>query len=129
MGIIKKIFGDRSVAGNKPAIKWANLDSMTDIEGMIDQSQRNTVIVFKHSNRCGISGSVLRRFEGQAKNYPTDQFLYYFLNVIHHRNISNEISGKFSIQHESPQLIIIQYGKVVAYDSHYEILNMDLSVY
>lgn len=129
MGIIKNFFGDKSEAGNKSAINWINLESMTDVEGMIDQSERNTVIVFKHSNRCGISGSVLRRFEGQAKNYPNDQILYYFLNVLKYRSISNEISLKFAIRHESPQLIIIKNKEVTANDSHYEILNMDLSGY
>ena len=129
MGIIKNLFGDKSEARNKSAINWINLESMTDVEGMIDQSERNTVIVFKHSNRCGISGSVLRRFEGQVKNNPNDQILYYFLNVLKHRSISNEISLKFAIHHESPQLIIIKNKEVTANDSHYEILNMDLSGY
>ena len=129
MGIIKNLFGDKDVAVNKSAINWTNLESMTDVEGMIDQSECNTIIVFKHSNRCGISGSVLRRFEGHAMNYPNDKFLYYFLNVLKHRNISNEISLKFSIHHESPQLIIIKNKEVVAHNSHYEILNIDLSGY
>ena len=51
MGIIKNLFGDKDVAVNKSAINWTNLESMTDVEGMIDQSERNTIIVFKHSNR------------------------------------------------------------------------------
>jgi len=129
MGIIKNLFGDRSVAGNKSAINWTILESMTDVEEMIDQSERNTVIVFKHSNRCGISGSVLRKFEKKIGTSVTDQKLFYFLNVIKHRDVSSEIARRFNVRHESPQLIIIKNKEVTAHDSHYEILNMDLPAY
>ena len=127
MGIIKKLFGDRSEADNQSAINWTNLDRITDVEGMIDQSEQYTVLVFKHSNRCGISSSVLRRFERQAINYEMDQLRFFLLNVVDHRNISNEISEQLSVHHESPQLIVIKNRKVIAHDSHYELLNMNLS--
>ena len=129
MGIINNFFGNRSEADHQSAIHWINLNNIEDIEGMIEQSELNTVIVFKHSNRCGISSSVLRRFEKQAGDLIENKSKFYLLNIIEHRNISNEISQKFSIHHESPQLIIIKRGKIVAYDSHYEILNIDISGY
>jgi len=129
MGIINNFFGNRSEVDHQSAFNWTNMDSIEEIEGMIQQSELNTVIVFKHSNRCGISSSVLRRFEKQAKGFAEDRTKLYLLNVIEHRNISNEISQKFSIHHESPQLIIIKRGKIVANVSHYEILNIDISGY
>lgn len=126
MGIIKKLFGDRSEANNQPAITWTNLDRITDIEGLMNQSEQYTVLIFKHSNRCGISSSVLRRLERQAINFEMDQLRFFLLNVVDHRNISNEISEQLSVHHESPQLIVIKNRAVIAHESHYEILNMDL---
>ncbi len=128
MGIIKNLFGDKSEAGNKSAINWINLESMTDVEGMIDQSERNTVIVFKHSNRCGISSSVLRKFEKKISTSVTDRKLFYFLNV-KHRDVSNEIARRFSVRHESPQLLIVKNNEVIKHDSHYNILDIDLADY
>ena len=129
MGIIKNLFGNRSKTNKEPGFNWNSLESIEDVEGIIDQSEHKTVIIFKHSSRCGISSSVLRRFEEQAKNFVGNRTIFYLLNVIQNRNISNEMSQKFSIYHESPQLIVVKKGKVVAHDSHYEILNMDLSGY
>ena len=127
MGIINKLFGDRSEADNQPAINWTNLDRITEVERMMDQSEQYTVLVFKHSNRCGISSSVLSKFEKKATDYLIEQNCFYLLNVNQHRSISNEISEKLSVHHESPQLIVIKNRKVIAHDSHYEILNMNLS--
>jgi len=128
MGLLKSLFRSRNEDNNVNIIEWKNLEIITDIDGIIGQSESNTIVIFKHSTRCGISSSVLRRFEKQANPLP-DQTIFYLLNVIQHRNISNEISQRFSIHHESPQLMIIKQRKVIAHDSHYEILNIDLSNY
>ena len=127
MGLLKSLFRRGSEGDNVNVINWNKLENNSDIDKIIDQSELNTIVIFKHSTRCGISSSVLIRFEKQTKPL-TDQANFYLLNVIQHRNISNEISQQFSIQHESPQLIIIKNREVIAYNSHYDILNMDLTV-
>jgi len=126
--IIKGLFGNKSEPRNESKINWVNLDSSDNFLGIIDQSELNTIILFKHSPRCGISSSVLRKFEKQLNNLEKDHMTCYILNVIQNRNVSNEISRYFSIQHESPQLLVLKQRKVLAYGSHYEILSMDLSV-
>ena len=128
MGLLKSLFRSGSEADNVNVINWNKLENISDIDAIIDQSELNIIVIFKHSTRCGISSSVLRRFEKQT-NPPTDQTNFYLLNVIQHRNISNEISQQLSIEHESPQLIIIKNREVIAHDSHYDILNMDLTGY
>ena len=128
MGLLKSLFRSGAEDDNVNVINWSKLENISDIDEIIDQSELNTIVIFKHSTRCGISSSVLRRFEKQTKP-PTDQTNFYLLNVIQHRNISNEISQQLTIHHESPQLIIIKNREVIAHDSHYEILNMDLTRY
>ena len=45
----------------------------------------------------------------------------YFLDLIAHRDISNEIASRFGVYHESPQLILIKNGKAVYNVSHSDI--------
>jgi bacillithiol system protein YtxJ len=45
----------------------------------------------------------------------------YFLDLIAHRDVSNEIARKFNVYHESPQLILIKNGKAVYDVSHSDI--------
>jgi bacillithiol system protein YtxJ len=50
--------------------------------------------------------------------FSVDQLDAHFLDLIAHRNISNKIATLFSVEHESPQLIVISKGVVIYHDSH-----------
>lgn len=45
----------------------------------------------------------------------------YYLDLIAHRDISNEISERFSVHHESPQILLIKDGECVLDASHLDI--------
>ena len=60
-----------------------------------------------------------RQFEA-GWNKDTDIKLWY-LDLLAHRDLSNEISLKMNIQHQSPQAILIQDGQVLAHASHHSI--------
>ena len=66
---------------------------------------------------------VLKRFE-KALKLENNVFNYYFLDIIKYRELSNAIADSFEIRHESPQLLVVKNGKVIADDSHYGILEM-----
>jgi bacillithiol system protein YtxJ len=42
----------------------------------------------------------------------------YFLDLLNHRDISNEIASKFEVVHQSPQLLLIKNGKSIYNTSH-----------
>jgi bacillithiol system protein YtxJ len=42
----------------------------------------------------------------------------YYLDLLSYRPISNLISVKFGVKHESPQMIVIKDGKVLFHESH-----------
>jgi bacillithiol system protein YtxJ len=129
MGFIKKIFNNNSV-NNEPLISWAMLDGIDNMTEIIDKSKNSTLIIFKHSTRCGISSSILRKFEKKTNTTSsTDKKLFYFLNVIKHRDVSNEIEKRFSVRHESPQILIVKNNEVIKHDSHYSILDIELADY
>ncbi|MDP3352995.1 MAG: bacillithiol system redox-active protein YtxJ, partial [Flavobacteriaceae bacterium] len=81
--------------------------------------------IFKHSTRCGISSSVINRFE-KKHQHKTDSYKFYYLDLLNFRELSAEIAECFKVIHQSPQLIVIEEGKVKVHASHYDILEVDL---
>src|SRR5690625_7092976 len=83
-------------------LPWIQLDSVQQLEEI--KTAPNPVLIFKHSTRCGVSRAVLRLFE---KNFDLekDQITLYFLDLLAHRNISNEVAKRFQVHHESPQIL------------------------
>jgi bacillithiol system protein YtxJ len=56
----------------------------------------------------------------------TSKVTPYFLDLLEHRDISNEIVIRFGVVHQSPQLILIKDGKAVYNASHSDIASEDL---
>ena len=51
----------------------------------------------------------------------------YFLDLISNREVSKTIAQKFSVHHESPQLLLIKNGECIYETSHGEISAEDLA--
>jgi bacillithiol system protein YtxJ len=127
MGLFDMFKSQREIA--KEEIKetpWHELSSLEQLDTLLEESKNTPVVVFKHSTRCGISKMVLRQFEGSF-NLTEDQIKLYFLDLLNHRDVSNKIAEKFSVPHESPQLIVLKDGSVVHHDSHHGIAAEHLS--
>jgi bacillithiol system protein YtxJ len=92
---------------------------------LLDRSDSEPVFIFKHSTRCGISSVILNKFEKQMREKNRS---YYFLNILANRELSNWIADELNIRHESPQLIVLKGAKVIAYDSHYRLLEISKSI-
>ena len=67
-------------------------------------------IIFKNSTRCPISFAAKKRFEEFAGSCDEETELY-MINVIENRKLSNEISERTGIKHESPQVILLKNGQ------------------
>lgn len=74
-------------------------------------------VIFKHSTRCGLSGMMLRRFQ-QNWELAREQADFYILDLISHRDLSQEVARHFDIPHQSPQVLIVSEGRVLDHDSH-----------
>lgn len=122
--IFKKTEGKTQV--NTSEINWISLSSIEQLEEIESFSIENTVLVFKHSTRCGISSMVKRQFE-KSLDEDTRQMKLYYLDLISYREISNEIASRFNIRHQSPQLLLLKNGKVIDHASHHSILDVDLN--
>ena len=126
MGLLKAIFGGSSEPKVKKVLPWIALNSTEQFDDIIEASKVKPQLIFKYSTRCGISRMVLRQFEN-TYNFSENDFGLYFLDLINYRNVSNEVGYKFQVLHESPQLLVIKKGVVVAHSSHNGVIAIDLS--
>ena len=95
------------------------LESLGELDRVIERSHSEPVVLFKHSSTCGISGGVYR----EVSEVTGDINL---VVVQTHREISNAIAEITGIRHESPQAIILWAGKPVYHASHYDIISSDI---
>ncbi len=124
MGFLNNIFGSSEPKEEK-ILPWLPLTNVSQLDEIEQRSKTKTQVVFKHSTRCGVSSMVMNQF---VSMYDVDTNLdLYYLDLLAHRDVSNEIGYKFQVMHQSPQLLIIKNGTTVAHASHGGINDIDLS--
>lgn len=99
---------------------WSNLTEEKQIAEIINLSNSAPVYIFKHSTTCGISAQAKENIELSFKN-SDKSFLFYYLDLLKFRAVSNEVASTLNVHHQSPQLILVHDGKVVFTTSHHKI--------
>jgi bacillithiol system protein YtxJ len=128
MNFLKNIFKETSSntsETSKEEQKFFTLDKMEQFDEMDEISVTKSIVIFKHSTRCSISRMALKQFDA-AFNYPEDKIVWYLLDLLNHRDLSNEIADRYKVTHQSPQILVIQNGKAVFNASHDSIAAEDL---
>ncbi len=120
MGLFNSLFKGSSEVENEKKINWLSLTESSQLDAVISGSNLKPILIFKHSTRCGVSRMALKNFEREYDLDEADIDLY-FLDLLNFRVLSNEISEKLNVYHQSPQVIVIKNGQVIYHDSHYEI--------
>jgi bacillithiol system protein YtxJ len=124
MSLFKNIFGHSEAENTVSKVNWVQLSDLGQLNEIKDLSHEKAVVIFKHSTRCSISRMVLKQFENE---YNLENKLdLYFLDLLEHRDISNEIANSFGVVHQSPQLLVIQNAVSVYNASHESIDANDL---
>ena len=102
-------------------MKWVELKTEEQLDQIRAESKENPVLIFKHSRRCSISKAALDRLE---RNWKEDEMAHlkpYFLDLISFRETSDRIATQFDVEHESPQVLIIENGQAIYDQSHFNI--------
>ncbi len=128
MGLFNKLFNSSSSSENTNELPWITLSTMSQLDEIKEISKTKTQLIFKHSTRCGISRIVKKQFENDY-NFSENTFDLYYLDLISYRDVSNQIAQQFQVIHESPQLLVIKNGVVVAHHSHSDINTVDLAAF
>lgn len=116
MGFLKRLFSSREPS-KEIDFDWIPLNDLQQLDEIITYSYEKTIVIFKHSTRCSISRFVLKRFEDDFY-FPTEEIKSFYLDLLAHRDISNEIARRFEVEHQSPQIIVIKNGRAVYVASH-----------
>ena len=98
---------------------WNALTDIKQLDEITEESNGNPILIFKHSTRCSISRFALKQFESEFN--LEGSIKPYFLDLLMHRDISNEIADRFGVQHQSPQVIVIKNGNAIYNASHQDI--------
>jgi bacillithiol system protein YtxJ len=128
MNFLKNIFKENtsnSTETSKEEVKFFTLDKMEQFDEIDEISNTKPVVLFKHSTRCSISRMALKQFETEF-NFPEEKIDWYLLDLLNHRDLSNEIASRYNVVHQSPQILVIQNGKAVFNTSHDSIAAEDL---
>lgn len=119
------MFWKKESSEKTTSVNWLKLNSVEQLEMIKEESKVQPVLIFKHSTRCGISSMALNRLEREWSEELNNVKTYY-LDLISYRQVSNAIESEFGVYHESPQLILIEDGKVVYDASHMSISTVEL---
>ena len=99
---------------------WIELTEPIQLEAAIQQSFDKPVVFFKHSTRCGISVGAKYALE-EYWDFSEEEMVFYYLDLITYRTISNAIADELKIIHQSPQVIVLRNGKAVHTNTHHSI--------
>jgi bacillithiol system protein YtxJ len=99
-------------------MNWNRLESNENLDEIIEESNDQPIVIFKHSTSCSISAMALNRLERSWDDKEMSEVKAYYLDLISNRDISNAVAEKFSIMHQSPQILLIKNGACIYDDSH-----------
>lgn len=102
-------------------MNWITLSSPEQIAAIKAASYQQPQVIFKHSTRCSISSMVLNRL---GRSDTPEKIDFYLLDLLSHRDISNQIASTFDVYHESPQVLLIKNGECI-YDESHQGIQMD----
>tara|TARA_B110001469_G_C9620159_1_gene309000 strand:+ start:1257 stop:1613 length:357 start_codon:yes stop_codon:yes gene_type:complete len=105
-----------------PKFNWLHIESEDDLLHAI--SLKGKVALFKHSTRCSISSMAKNRLETNW-NEETGNTPIYLLDLIRFRSISNQIESTLGVEHQSPQLILLNDGSTIHVASHHMIQSKE----
>lgn len=116
MSLFDKYLNLFKSSGESPE-NWTELHNPGEVDALIEKSDKRPQLIYKHSDRCGTC-----YFAQNELEYVLDQIREMAdpsrVDVIRHRRVSDYVSDKLQVRHESPQAILLYKKKVVWQASH-----------
>ena len=94
--------------------------ALDQLDQLLTESGERPVVLFKHSFSCGISAEALDELVAHL-NEKTVDARYAMVTVQTHREVSNAVSSRLGVRHETPQALVIKGGQVVWAASHFRV--------
>jgi bacillithiol system protein YtxJ len=104
---------------------FIDLRDIAALDRLLAQSGDAPVVIFKHSETCGISAraytEMLKLAEQRAdasNETPPPKTTIGIVSIQGARDVSDEIEARMGVEHESPQVFVLRDRKVVWTASH-----------
>jgi len=91
-----------------------------DLDRLLAQSSDRPLLLFKHSLTCGTSAEALDELVDHLREDKLDA-RYAIVTVQSHRELSNAVSVRLGVRHETPQALLIRDGRVIWSASHFRV--------
>ncbi len=98
---------------------FTDVTTVAALDEFLARANGAPAVLFKHSNTCGVSA---RAYAEMAK--MTEPVA--LITVQNARAVSDEIEKRWSVDHESPQVLVIREGKLVWTASHFQVKAQDV---
>lgn len=98
---------------------FVTVDSLASLDALFERSFVEPVVLFKHSNSCGISAHVKEMITEVEDDVN-------IIVVQTDRDVSNAVETRTGYRHQSPQAFVIRNGKAVYHATHYGIDPSDI---
>ena len=98
------------------AISFEHPQSFEDLAGYLHHT--GPVLIYKHSTRCSVSLFAMKRL---LLLDTTQNETWVYIDVVAQRPLSLALAEELNILHESPQLILLSEGNVLAHGSHHQV--------
>jgi len=101
------------------------LQHIEQLDRLLSESHTRPLLLFKHSFSCGVSAEALDELidhlneEIVAAGVPDPH--YAIVTVQTHRDVSNAVSSRLGVRHETPQALLIRDGRVIWSASHFRV--------
>lgn len=99
---------------NRRKLNWENLEDENSLKEAI--SADGLKVFFKHSTRCSISSMALNQFESSWRE--ENKCKLFFIDLIRNRSVSTLLSELSGIEHQSPQVLLMEGESVLYNASH-----------
>ena len=105
----------------------------THLSEILEESERQPVIIFKYSSQCKSSARLADKLKREMLNtrcltFGKPEPIIYQITVQTEPVLSEKIAEWFLIKHETPQIIVVDKGKVTYTAHHNEIDLIDLLI-
>jgi bacillithiol system protein YtxJ len=102
------------------------LNSIEELNRVLEESAARPVLLFKHSRTCPISARAYREFQSYLEE-AEPHVSYHLITVQTARAVSNEAAARLRVEHQSPQAILVRDGREVWNASHFDITATSLA--
>ena len=102
-----------------------HLQNLDDLDRLLSESHARPLLLFKHSYSCGVSAEALDELVDHLNADVVAAGLtepqYAMVTVQTHRDVSNAVSTRLGVRHETPQALLVRDGRVVWAASHFRV--------